>query len=437
MKMVQTGKVPISLMALIAIWAISLTVNLPGLAITPMLDTLKVKFHASELEVQLLTALPNLLIIPFVLLSGKLSMSRSKIAVVVWALVIYLGCGIAYFFARSMVYLIVVSSLLGCGCGLLIPLAAGLLSDTFVGKYREKQMGIKSGISNVALVAATFIVGWLAAPGADWRLPFLVYLIPLIPLLLTPFLKQIPKSDLDYQAPTPKQAQKVKQAAPAGAYIRDGFYVKRILSLVGIYVLICLGILAVSYYLPFIAATHHISDDVVGTATSLLYLGIFLPGFLLIPITRTLRGLTLPVCATLICAGLLIIALFPAEWSFCAGAVLTGLGYGAWQPLIYDKTTMTVIDQRKATLALSFVLAGNYIAIALAPFFIKGLAEIFHCSLMGPFPFWATLVLMGALLVVVCCLRKKAFVFQVHDPDELDKIATKVAPDVADVRKQS
>lgn len=432
--MVQTGKVPISIMALIAIWAISLTVNLPGLAITPMLDTLKDKFHASELEVQLLTALPNLLIIPFVLLSGKLSMSRSKIAIVVWALIIYLICGIVYFLAKSMVSLIVVSSLLGCGCGLLIPLAAGLLSDTFVGKYRVRQMGIKSGISNLALVCATFIVGWLAAPGADWRLPFLVYLIPLIPLSLSPFLRKIPPSDLDYQAPSAVEKSLVKQKAPAGVIIHDGFYVRRIFSLVGIYVLICFGILAVSYYLPFIAATHHVPDEVVGTATSLLYLGIFLPGFLILPITRALRSSTLPVCAALICIGLLLIAVFPAKWSFCIGAVLTGLGYGTWQPLIYDKATLTVIDQRKATLALSYVLAGNYIAIALAPFFIKGMSAIFHSSLMGPFPFWFTFALMALLFLLVMFLRRKAFVFQVHDPDSLDKVDDKIAPDVADVK---
>ena len=71
---VNTGKGSISLMTLIAIWSISLTVNLPGLAITPMLGNLdKIFPHTSELEIQLLTVLPNLFIIPFVLLSGKLS----------------------------------------------------------------------------------------------------------------------------------------------------------------------------------------------------------------------------------------------------------------------------------------------------------------------------------------------------------------------------
>lgn len=71
---IPTGKGTITLPALLAIWSVSLVVNLPGLAVSPMLGNLDRIFpHASDLEIQLLTVLPNLLIIPFVLFSGKLS----------------------------------------------------------------------------------------------------------------------------------------------------------------------------------------------------------------------------------------------------------------------------------------------------------------------------------------------------------------------------
>ena len=64
---IETGRGTISLATLIAIWSISLVVNLPGLAITPVLNNIEAVFpHSSELEVQLLTILPNLFIIPFV-----------------------------------------------------------------------------------------------------------------------------------------------------------------------------------------------------------------------------------------------------------------------------------------------------------------------------------------------------------------------------------
>lgn len=141
--MIPTGKTPVNALTFWAIMSLSLVVNLPGLAVTPMLGNLEKIFpHTTQIEEQLLTVLPNLLIIPFVLLSGKLSMSRHKIAIVVLALSIYTLCAVLYLFASSMAALIVISCLLGCGAGLLIPFSTGLIADTFTGRYRMKEMGL-------------------------------------------------------------------------------------------------------------------------------------------------------------------------------------------------------------------------------------------------------------------------------------------------------
>lgn len=64
------------------------------------------------------------LYIPFILLSGKLSVSRNKVGLVVLGLAVFLISGIAYFFVDSILGLIIVSCVLGMGCGLVIPLAA-------------------------------------------------------------------------------------------------------------------------------------------------------------------------------------------------------------------------------------------------------------------------------------------------------------------------
>ncbi|MCH5226604.1 MAG: MFS transporter [Muribaculaceae bacterium] len=189
--MVKTGKAPITLMTYLAIMSISLIVNLPGLAVAPMEGKLKEILHAPELEVQLLTTLPNFLIIPFVLLSGKLSEAKHKIPIIVGALILYCGCAIWYLFAGDMNSLIIISCLLGCAAGLLIPFSTGLIADTFAGKYRMKQMGWQSGISNSTVVIATFVVGWLIT-GRNWHLPFIVYLAAGIPLIFSIGLKNVP-----------------------------------------------------------------------------------------------------------------------------------------------------------------------------------------------------------------------------------------------------
>ena len=72
MKKIETGKSPISLLALMAIWSVSAITSLPGLAISPIMGKLETVFpHATDLEIQMLTSLPSMLVIPFLFLSGK------------------------------------------------------------------------------------------------------------------------------------------------------------------------------------------------------------------------------------------------------------------------------------------------------------------------------------------------------------------------------
>lgn len=71
---IQTGRGTIPLITLIAIWSISALTSLPGLAVSPILgDLTKIFPKATDLDIQMLTSLPSLLIIPFILLGGKLT----------------------------------------------------------------------------------------------------------------------------------------------------------------------------------------------------------------------------------------------------------------------------------------------------------------------------------------------------------------------------
>ena len=437
---INTGKGTIPLMTLIAIWSISLTVNLPGLAITPMLGSLDRIFpHTSELEIQLLTVLPNLFIIPFVLLSGKLSLSKSKTSIVVVALAIYLASGILYLFARNMVDLIVISCILGMGCGLLIPLAAGLLADTFVGKYRMRQLGIKSRISNMALVVATYVVGWLSH--GNWRLPFLVYLIPAIPLVLSVFLRGIPKADLNPapEAPDPKMKATIKAAAkaavagsPAKAIhttpvavqsgadqygtigrVRGSFIVSRTWSLIAVYFFVCYATVIVSYYTPFLMQADGLGDSDVGTVTAIFFLAVFLPGFVLPYIIKVLRQSTLIVSTIVMAAGIILMVVGRHFGIMCLASALVGFGYGVFQPLIYDKATQIVTDPAKSTLALAIVLAANYISISATPFIVDFFRSIFDPHrLDNAFPFVLNAILLAIFTVIVIIFRK-SFVFRI------------------------
>lgn len=431
--MIQTGKTPITAVTFAAIMSISLVVNLPGLAVTPMLGTLaKIFPHTSQIEKQLLTVLPNLLIIPFVLMSGKLSLSRHKMSIVIGALILFTLCAVAYLFAPSMAALIVISCLLGCGAGLLIPFSTGLIADTFEGPYRMKEMGLQSGISNSALVVATFAVGWLSH--GNWHLPFVVYLVSIIPLVLSFKLKNIPKADEAVMADltgdssaasvASQPVAAASQSAPASSVPtasaatsgdtpnKRGFFMGRIWALIGVYVFITFASISISYYSPFLIEKKDWSASLTGTISAIYFLFILTPGYALPWFVKILKGNTFFWSAVMMTVGLALFAFFPTSWTMCIGAALAGLGYGICQPIIYDKATKTVTNPAKATLALSFVLCANYLAIVVSPFVIGGLRSLFHVQSGGTFAFLVCFILLVVYTVITYLLRNR-FAFRV------------------------
>ena len=177
---IKTGEGTIPLVTLIGIWSISALNALPGLAVSPIL--------ATELDIQMLTSLPSLLIIPFILLSGTLTERVNNIRLLQIGLGIFAASGVLYLLSDRMWQLIAVSALLGAGSGLIVPLSTGFITRFFKGSYRVKQFGLSSAITNITLVIATVITGYLAE--VDWHLPFIVYLLPIISIFLSSYLRE-------------------------------------------------------------------------------------------------------------------------------------------------------------------------------------------------------------------------------------------------------
>lgn len=362
---VNTGKGTIKLVALIAILSISAIVSLPGLAISPILDDLESIFpHASELEVEMLESLPSLMIIPFMLLAGRWSVRYSKIRLVVLGTAIFLLSGIGSLMSRSLMELIILSAVMGIGAGIIIPLSTGLIVDCFVGEYRVKQLGISSAVNNLTLVLATALTGYLA--GIRWHYAFAVYLLPAVTLILIPALSSA----------TPNLVTQREDDSDAPASIS----MKRIVALMIFYFMITYCSLVVTFNTSYIAAAQKMSSDVAGWIISLFFLAIMLPGFVLNTIKRALGKATNFWSLVVMGVGLLLMSLpHPRLYTLIIGALLTGFGYGVMQPLIYDKAA-SCSPPRLATLALSLVMAVNYLAILVAPFIMDVVDRLFHTS---------------------------------------------------------
>lgn len=400
---INTGQGTIPLITLIGIWSVSALTSLPGLAVSPILGELSTIFpHATELDIQMLTSLPSLLIIPFVLLAGKLAEKRDFIRLLRVGLWLFAASGVLYLFSSRMWQLMAVSALLGIGAGLIIPLSTGLISRYFTGEYRVRQFGYSSAITNMTLVVATAVTGYLAE--VYWRLPFAVYLLPLISLVLSAYLKK------DASSVTIKQAAAIIppiQSTPviSGKY---GIHIRHLVQLMLFYGLVTYVVLAVTFNLPFLMEAHHFSSGNSGLMISLFFLAIMAPGFMLDSLVKLLGNKTKLYSLLAIAIGLLLIWISPTEWLIVPGCILVGLGYGIIQPLIYDKTVDTAIPQ-KTTLALAFVMVMNYLAILLSPFITDFFQWIFHTG-SQEFPFIFNLCIT-ILIMYWAYAKKEEFLF--------------------------
>ncbi|MDE6467836.1 MAG: MFS transporter [Muribaculaceae bacterium] len=426
MKYVETGYGKIPYISLLAILSISLVVNLPGLAISPIMGKLDQVFkNVTELEIQLLTVLPNLVTIPFILCSGKICTPKNQMYILGIGLGIYTLTGILYFFASSMIELILLSCLLGVGCGLVIPLAASLISQHFVGKARTKQLGMKSSLSNFSVIFATLFVGWMAA--INWHLAFVVYMLPIVPLVLIPFMTDSYIDSHKMLRPAPPFEPKSEPVKPSDDDIKKAVVTHKPASVnfhfQGSHALVLLvGVMAlyfgmtyatevVSYYLPFDMKHYGLNTGEVGVATAMFFAAATVAGFFLTKIIALFKGATVQAGIFLCILGLFVTGLFHYSMSYILGVFIMGLGYGTIQPIIYDKTSYIAPTAAKSTEYFAYLLTCNYIGISCVPFIVSAMKRLFDAQADPNFSFIFNGFVCVAILVLAV-IKRKSFVFE-------------------------
>ena len=397
---IETGRGSIPLITLLGIWSISALNALPGLAVSPILGELSKIFpHSSELDIQMLSSLPSLMIIPFVLLSGKLTERLDNIRLLQVGLLIFVTSGVLYLLSDKMWQLIAVSALLGVGSGLIIPLSTGLIGRFFVGRFRTRQFGLSSAITNLTLVVATVITGYLAE--VNWHLPFVVYLLPIISIVLSFQLRRSLSQEPEPSAVVDKTDNGLRPNVQVG---RNGIGVRQLVEVMLFYGLVTYLVVIVSLNLPFVIEERGMKSGLSGTYISLFFLAIMAPGFILNKFIDLMGRGTQLWCLLMIVVGLGLIVVTANEVLVGLGCIISGVGYGIIQPIMYDRTTHIALPE-KSTLALACVMAMNYVAILICPFVIKLFKVLLH-EHSELFAFQLNTVLAAFALLAALIYRK-------------------------------
>lgn len=175
----------------LAILSVFMVTNLFGSVYSPLLPFLIRDFEMDAAMSKLFLMAPSLIIIPFILLSGFLSLKASKKHLIIIGLVIYFFAGIGCYFANSINEIFFFRGLYGLGAGLIIPYTNSLI-DYFY-KYDEKSTMISYSMLSMFLGSAFLIFMIGVFNGIYWRLGFLFSaFFSVIPLLLMQFIPPLP-----------------------------------------------------------------------------------------------------------------------------------------------------------------------------------------------------------------------------------------------------
>ncbi len=365
--------ISIALPTLIAIYSLAIITSLPGLAISPIMDDLKTVFpHVSNFKLQMLESLPSLVIIPFILVSGKLSLYFQVRKLVILGVAIFAISSVVYLLPIGINLMLANSILLGIGAGMIIPFTTGLIAHYYTGSKRTEQLGIVSAISNLSLVVATAVAGYLA--DIQWHLSFAVYCISIISLIFTFRMAKLNS--------TKKEETEIREMSKKSYSLN---YIKKSwpISLMIFYFVITIVVLSVPMNLSLLLADYKIgSDSLSGILISVFFLSVTLPGFFINKLISDTQDKNNLIWIGIMILGAVLI-MFHSLWSISIGVVLMGLGYGVMQPLIYDRTSEQA-SSSGATFHLSLVMAMNYLAIIVYPFIQKLIQEIVDNAVIMP-----------------------------------------------------
>lgn len=356
------GTATLPLWAVFNLYVIFICTSIPGLAITPIMgDLTKIFPGTTQLESQMLEIGPNIACIPFEFLGGWIGTKFNNNRLTTWTCLFYGICGVLFFVVPNMITLIILSFLIGIAAGVLSPLSTAFIADMFNGDRRTAQYGYTSATLNLVLMGCVIATGYLAK--INWRLPFLIYLLPFVPLFFAKgFGKYIPTPAPTKDDKGQKIHYKFSQQVNMGMLIRYCAY----------YFFITLVIASISMYIPF----RFTDSSVAGDLTSILFFGIMASGYTLNWCVRVLRGHVAVIVMLFVLVGFAMIALFSNAWLVGVGILIATYFYGIAQPYYYARLS-TASTRVALTLTLAIFASMDSFGNVIAPFVIDGIGKIF------------------------------------------------------------
>lgn len=340
-----------------AVLSISLLIIISGSAVSPALAEIKAAFQYTDSTlIKMVVTLPSIILIPFSILSGRISAIISPRNIIISGIVIYIIGGLGSALSRNIYELLLFRGILGSGVGLLLPLSTSLIADFYVNDERTQMMGLSNAVANLGSIIATLVAGWLAM--INWRYIFGVYSLAIIVLILTilglPDSPQRKITTLKHQTIN----NKVIVLAFLGFFLNVAFY--SVVTNISI----------------FITDRNLGNSSDSGVAMSLLTLAGFLSGIILQKLSEILKNAKAPTALGIMSIGFILLSIGVNLWLVFISTFMIGFGLGVLKPVLLLKTAEVTPNYSNA-LALSIVNSSMFFGKFMSPFILNFLGNIF------------------------------------------------------------
>lgn len=372
----------------LAILSISLLIIMTGNAVSPVLGEISEAFpNADTSLIKMVLTLPSFIIIPFSLISGKISAFFKKRKIIITGLIIYIIAGLGSGFSKNIYELLIFRGLLGAGMGLIMPFTTSLIADFYEETERTVMMGLSNAIANLGGIIATLAAGVLAI--YNWRYIFLIYSIAIVILFLVIF-----------QLPEPQKRNFSKKKFSFDNRILLISFLAFFLNIVFYSVITNMSL--------FIKNENIGNSGYSGITLSFITLAGFLSSILLRQISKLFKRIRVPFAISIMSFGFLQLSRSYNLSSVLVSAFMIGFGLGILKPILFLKVSEFVPRNSNAfaiSLVSNSILFGKFIS----PFFINLWVKLFNNTDFR-FIFLSMGISLGlagviSLLVILYCMK--------------------------------
>jgi len=146
----------------------------------------------AENLVKLTLSFPALFIALTAIIAGKFIDKFGRLRLLGAALILYAIAGSSGYWLENIYLILVGRALLGICVGITMTIATTLIADYYQGKSRQKFAGLQIAVMSLGGIMFVTLGGVLA--DISWRVPFLLYLFPIVILPMTNLFLKEPKT---------------------------------------------------------------------------------------------------------------------------------------------------------------------------------------------------------------------------------------------------